>query len=72
MRIDNAKELSITFVQIGDDTHARDYLKRLDDDLEAEGAKYDIVDVITMDDMGGKSLTQVLTDAILEHKQGAA
>lgn len=68
-RIDSAKEMSITFIQVGQDAHARDYLKRLDDDLESEGAKYDIVDVITMDDIGDKSLTQVLSDAITEHKQ---
>lgn len=68
-RLDASKEMSITFVQVGQDAHARDYLKRLDDNLEAEGAKFDIVDVISMDDMGDKSLMQVLSDAITEHKQ---
>lgn len=68
-RLDKASEMSITFVQVGNDAHASAYLKRLDDDLEKEGAKYDIVDTITMDDLGDRSLTQALTDAITEHKQ---
>jgi hypothetical protein len=68
-RLEKSSEMSITFIQVGEDQHARDYLKRLDDDLEREGAKYDIVDTITMDDLGDKDLTQALSDAITEHKQ---
>ena len=68
-RLDKSSEMSMTFIQVGNDPHARDYLKRLDDDLEKEGAKYDIVDTITVDDLGSKSLAQALIDAITEHKQ---
>lgn len=68
-RLDKASEMSITFIQVGNDSHARDYLKRLDDDLEREGAKFDIVDTITMDDLGDKTLSEVLINAITEHKQ---
>lgn len=73
-KLDKAQEMSVTFIQVGDDHAAAKYLKRLDDDLEGEGAKYDIVDAISVEDMGSKSLTDVITEAVTEHKQhvGAA
>lgn len=71
-KIDNAKELSITFIQIGDDPAAKRFLAKLDDELEGKGAKFDIVDAITVDQMGSRSLVDVITDAVLEHKQHGA
>jgi hypothetical protein len=68
-RINNPKELSITFLQVGNDAHATDYLHRLDDELAPAGAKYDIVDTITFSQLSGKNLTDVITTAITEHKQ---
>jgi len=68
-RLTNPDELNITFIQVGQDERASAFLSRLDDDLEKEGAKYDIVDTITVDAMGSKNLTQVIIDAITEHKQ---
>lgn len=68
-KLNTNSEMSLTFVQVGSDSHAADYLKQLDDDLEKEGAKYDIVDTITMDDMNGKNLTDVVMAAVTEHKQ---
>ena len=59
------EDLGILFVQIGDDFNAKKFLTMLDDDLEKEGAKFDIVDTMTMDDVGDKSLTEVLEAAIL-------
>lgn len=72
LRVRDASELSITLIQVGTDARAKAYLHKLDDDLEAEGAKFDIVDTITMDDMGSQSLTDVITRAVTEHKQAGA
>ena len=44
----------------------------LDDDLEKQGAKYDIVDVITAEDLGTKNISDVIATAITEHKQKGA
>lgn len=63
---DGREEFGIVFVQVGKDSHARDYLKRLDSGLS--GAKYDIVSVKTMDDMndGKVSLSDALVSALTE------
>lgn len=68
-RLTSPNELNITFIQVGKDSAATEFLNRLDDDLEKEGAKYDIVDTITLEAMGSKPFTQVLIDAVTEHKQ---
>jgi hypothetical protein len=39
-------------------------LKILDDELQSAGAKFDICDTITMDDMEDMSLSEVLLNAI--------
>lgn len=65
----NPNELNFTFVQVGNDPKATAYLKSLDDDLEKRGAKYDIVDTLTVDGMGDRNLNEVLVNAVLEHKQ---
>ncbi len=57
-------ELAISFIQIGHDTGATAFLKALDDQLESVGAKFDICDTITIDDMGDMSLADVLMAAI--------
>lgn len=44
-RQENDEDCTILFVQVGDDTGATNYLKKLDDDLQ--GAKFDIVDAKT-------------------------
>jgi Mg-chelatase subunit ChlD len=60
------EELGVLFIQIGKDARARAFLKSLDDDLLAKekGAKFDIVDAITMDEVGDRSLVEVLEAAI--------
>lgn len=63
-KLEREDELGITFIQVGDDKGATDFLKFLDDDLEKQGAKYDIVDTITLVDCESKPLTQVLLDAL--------
>lgn len=78
-RMERDEELAVLFVQIGRDAGARDFLKRLDDDLVDErppgffqklfggakkSARFDICDTLTFEEMEDKPLTKVLLDAI--------
>ncbi|AFY82328.1 vWA domain-containing protein [Oscillatoria acuminata] len=65
-RIDKDEELAISFIQIGNDRTATQFLKALDDDLINAGAKFDIVDTLTIDDMEEMTLTEVLMNAIID------
>ena len=60
--LDKDEEYGILFIQSGRDHSAHSYLKSLDDGLSK--AKFDIVDVVTMDEVGERSLTEVLAGAI--------
>lgn len=60
------EELGISFIQVGTDAHANRFLKVLDDDLQGAGAKFDICDTITMDDIEDMSLKEVLLNAIID------
>ena len=59
-------ELGISFIQVGTDKEATRFFKALDDDLEGVGAKFDIVDTVTVDDMNGMPLTDVLLNALID------
>ena len=63
-RLDRDEELAISFIQIGNDTTATQFLKALDNDLQGVGAKFDIVDTITIEDMEDMTLSEVLLNAI--------
>lgn len=63
-RMDRDEELAISFIQVGSDQQARKFLKVLDDELQGAGAKFDICDTITIDDMEDLSLSEVLLNAI--------
>ncbi|MBE9225875.1 VWA domain-containing protein [Phormidium sp. LEGE 05292] len=65
-RMDKDEELAITFIQVGNDQQARTFLKVLDDELQGAGAKFDIVDTVTIDDMEDMTLTEVLLNAIVD------
>ncbi len=65
-RMDINEELGISFIQVGTDAQATRFLKVLDDDLQSAGAKFDICDTITMDDMEDLSLSEVLLNAIMD------
>lgn len=62
--MDIDEELAISFIQVGTDAQATRFLKVLDDELQGAGAKFDICDTITMDDMEEMSLSEVLLNAI--------
>ncbi len=63
-KLDRDEELAISFIQVGTDAAATAFLKILDDDLGRAGAKFDIVDTITMDDMEDLTLKEILLSAI--------
>jgi Mg-chelatase subunit ChlD len=63
-RMDRDEELGISFIQVGTDPQATRFLKVLDDELQNAGAKFDICDTVTMDDMEDMSLAEVLMNAI--------
>ena len=65
-QIDRDEELAISLIQVGKDQTATRFLKALDDELPAAGAKFDIVDTITLDDMEGLTLSEVLLNAITD------
>lgn len=53
-------ELSITFIQVGDDEDAARFLRSLDDGLVSKGARFDIVDTVTKDKMLGMSFADLI------------
>lgn len=57
-------ETGIQFVQIGKDAGARKFLEELDNDLESQGAAFDIVDTKNADEMDSISIVDVLVGAI--------
>lgn len=65
-RLERDEELAISFIQVGDDATATQFLKALDDDLQGAGAKFDIVDTVTIEDMEDMTLTEVLLNAITD------
>jgi Mg-chelatase subunit ChlD len=65
-RVDRGEEIGISLIQVGKDRKATAYLKALDDQLEQAGAKFDIVDTVTIDQMSNMSLTEVLMNALID------
>lgn len=65
-QMDRDEELAISFIQVGSDQQATKFLKVLDDELQGAGAKFDICDTITIDDMEDLSLSEVLLNAITD------
>lgn len=65
-KMERDEELAVSFIQIGRDATATAYLKSLDDGLQGKGAKFDIVDTLTVEEMGDKTLTDVLLSAITD------
>lgn len=61
-KMDSDEQLSIAFFQIGKDGGAQKFLQGLDDDIK--GAKFDIVDVKTFDELENIGLEAALLAAI--------
>ncbi|MBP0021641.1 MAG: hypothetical protein J7647_29310 [Cyanobacteria bacterium SBLK] len=65
-QIEKDEELGISFIQVGSDREVSCFLQWLDDGLPQVGAKFDIVDTVTLDRMETMALTEVLVNAILD------
>lgn len=63
-QMERDEELAISFIQVGTDSGATKFLNALDDQLQSVGAKFDICDTVTMNDMADMSLVEVLMSAI--------
>jgi uncharacterized protein with von Willebrand factor type A (vWA) domain len=65
-QMESDEELAISMIQVGSDAQATKFLKALDDQLQSVGAKFDICDTITLDDMEDMSLADILMNAITD------
>lgn len=65
-QMERDEELGISIIQVGSDAQATKFLKALDDQLQGVGAKFDICDTITLDDLEDMSLADVLMNAITD------
>ncbi|MBN3959922.1 MAG: VWA domain-containing protein [Nostoc sp.] len=65
-QMERDEELGISIIQVGSDAQATKFLKALDDQLLSVGAKFDICDTVTLDDLEEMSLVDVLTNAITD------
>ncbi len=67
-KMTHPKEIVITFLSIGDTTTGSPVLRALDDDLVSAGAKYDIVDTRSFEELSRYGLTKALAAALIEEK----
>ncbi|BAY31335.1 hypothetical protein NIES2107_31940 [Nostoc carneum NIES-2107] len=65
-KMERDEELAISMIQVGSDPQATKFLKALDDQLQSVGAKFDICDTVTLDDLEEMSLADVLMNAITD------
>lgn len=65
-QMERDEELGISMIQVGSDAQATKFLKALDDQLQSVGAKFDICDTITLEDLEDMSLADVLMNAITD------
>ncbi len=65
-QMERDEELAISMIQVGSDAQATKFLKALDDQLQSVGAKFDICDTVTLDDLEDMSLADVLMNAITD------
>lgn len=63
-QMERDEELAISMIQVGSDSQATKFLKALDEQFQGVGAKFDICDTITLDDLEDISLADVLLNAI--------
>jgi hypothetical protein len=63
-KIDKDEEIGVSFIQIGDDLPTREFLTDLDRNLQAQGAKFDIVNTKFWHEIKRSSVVQFLIGAI--------
>ncbi|MDJ0618454.1 MAG: VWA domain-containing protein [Calothrix sp. MO_192.B10] len=64
--IDTPEELGISLIQVGSNSNATKFFTALDDLLLSIGAKFDICDTVTLDEIEDMSLVDVLMNAITD------
>jgi len=62
----NDSDLSVSFIQIGNDRSATVFLQELDDMLVPQGARFDIVDTINSAQLGTLSFDQLIQKSIAD------
>ena len=62
--LEKDEDFAISFIQVGDDAEAAKFLASLDDDLQAKGAKFDVVDTITQAEAETLTLPQIIAKAL--------
>lgn len=65
-KIERDEELAISFIQVGSDSIATRFFKGLDEQLQGIGAKFDICDTVTLEEMEDMTLAEVLLNAITD------
>ena len=63
-KLESGTELGVSFIQIGNDKSATAFLKKLDDDLVSAGAKFDIVDTKTCEELDNITIQDMLLAAV--------
>lgn len=63
-KIERDEQLAVQFIQIGDDPGAAKFLQKLDDDLQKEDAKFDIVNTLTREQAESLTVEQLLYQAV--------
>lgn len=64
--VEEIDELSVSFIQIGDESGATKFLEELDDELVGQGAKIDIVDTITSEECSRISFSELVARSIYD------
>ncbi|CAD5938473.1 hypothetical protein PCC9214_01761 [Planktothrix tepida] len=65
-QLNRDEELAIELIQVGSNSDVTEFFHILDDDLQSQGAKFDICNTITLSDLGAMSLMDVLLKAIVD------
>lgn len=63
-QMDKDEQIGVLFLQIGADPSATEFLKFLDDNLVAGGAKFDIVDTKTIEELENMTITEAMIAAL--------
>ena len=63
-KMSNDGDLSVSFIQVGSSSSAAAWLKKLDDDLVDHGAKFDIVDMLTSDELKGVGFNKMIENSV--------
>jgi hypothetical protein len=65
-KVHSDTEIGVSLIQVGNNSEATSFLKACDDRLQEIGARFDIVDTITVDEMEDTPLTEVLLRALID------